>query len=143
MAYIGETITRTREYNDKNYNDAIDHILDKDKRVREMIDLEQREEKISSFSLTKTSGFNSRSSNSRSTAKDDEFNMEFPKSNTQDDLDKEDEEITKKQKQEVLILQMNSPMYNLICMRVGMQQRTLINNDDVTDKIIKEDSVQI
>ena len=108
-----------------------------------MIDLEQREEKISSFGLTKASGFNSRSSNSRSTAKDDEFNMEFSKSNAPDDLDKEDEEITKKQKQEVLILQMNSPMYNLICMRVGMQQRTLINNDDVTDKIIKEDSVQI
>jgi len=32
-------------------------------------------------------------------------------------------------------------MYNLICMRVGMKQRTLINNAEVEDKIIKEDSV--
>ena len=50
---------------------------------------------------------------------------------------------TKKQKQQELILCMNSPMYNIIYMRLGLRQRTLINNNDYEDKLIKEDSVQI
>jgi hypothetical protein len=40
MEYIGESRTRQREFNGKESSDIIDQILDKDKRVREMIDLE-------------------------------------------------------------------------------------------------------
>lgn len=53
------------------------------------------------------------------------------------------DEDHRKQKQEELILFMGSPIYKHICNKMQMRPRTLLNLVDITDKLIKDDSVLI
>jgi len=49
----------------------------------------------------------------------------------------------KASKEEELILHMGTAVYNKICHSMNMKQRTMLDKFDITDKIIKDDSVQI
>ena len=51
-----------------------------------------------------------------------------------------DEEAKKKQ-QEELVLYMGSPIYKKICYKLQLRNRTLLDRYDITNKIIKDDSL--
>jgi hypothetical protein len=53
------------------------------------------------------------------------------------------DEDAKKKMQEELVLYMGSPIYKKICYKLCLRNRTLLDRSDVTNKIIKDDSLQI
>ena len=51
------------------------------------------------------------------------------------------DEDAKKKMQEELVLYMGSPIYKKICYKLQLRNRTLLDRYDVTNKIIKDDSL--
>jgi hypothetical protein len=55
----------------------------------------------------------------------------------------EEEKTRLKKLQEQLLIQMGSPIYKQLSNDLKMRQRTMFDKFEVSDKIIKDDSLQI